>query len=83
MSCADCKFFKVLYNPTESNMYVDPGRAICRKHDLIVDFKNEQALRRLTCVEDETEYDKTRYKCIGYYSGESIERILNEGPDYY
>jgi len=53
MTCDKCKYFKVLYEPlrTEGALW-DMGRAICNKHDLIIDFANHGKFKRLDTCED-------------------------------
>ena len=46
--CKDCEHFKIIEQP---EIY-DWGRAECKKHELIVEFKNKRMINRLTCVED-------------------------------
>ena len=51
MTCDKCKHFKILYEPlrTKGKLW-DMGRAICGKHDLIIDFVNHGMFKQLdTC----------------------------------
>ena len=55
MTCDKCKHFKVLSEPlrTKGKLW-DLGRAICNKHDLIIDFVDHRQFKRLdTCKEYE------------------------------
>lgn len=46
--CKDCEHFKITEEPDGWNW----GRAVCQKHDLVVDFRSRRKINRLTCVED-------------------------------
>lgn len=46
--CKECEHFKILEEPDGMNW----GRAECKKHDLVIDYRNARRLNRLTCVED-------------------------------
>ena len=48
--CVDCEFFHVIYYPIKG---WDLGRAVCDKHELIVDFYANRKLATLKCVEKE------------------------------
>ncbi len=52
--CYDCEHFKVLCEPVKvvGLGYKEAGTAICKKHDLVVDFITYGKLKKLTCVED-------------------------------
>ena len=47
--CEECEYFKVLFPPMG---HYDAGQAVCKKHDLIVDYLSKNKLRKLTCVEE-------------------------------
>ena len=53
MTCDKCEHFKILYEPIRTpEILWDMGRAICNKHDLIVDFANHGKFKRLDTCED-------------------------------
>lgn len=55
--CKDCKYFKILYQPIKAFGlgYYDSGLAVCKKHNLEVDFLSKGKLNKLNCVEDESQ----------------------------
>lgn len=53
MTCDKCKYFKILYEPLrDTGELWDMGRAMCKKHNLIVDFANHGKFKRLDTCED-------------------------------
>lgn len=48
--CKDCEYFKIKYEP---NGHYDSGQAVCKKHDMVVDYISKRTLNNLTCVEEE------------------------------
>ena len=52
MLCKDCPHFHIDYPPLKG---LDFGRASCRKHDLIVEFRDKRKFKELKCVEEEGE----------------------------
>lgn len=56
MLCKDCKDFKIKFEPQIiGGECVDWGQAECKKHNLVVDFKNHGKFKWLSCVEDKAE----------------------------
>lgn len=47
--CKECEYFKVLYPPMG---HYEVGRAVCKKHNLTVDYFSKQKLGKLTCIEE-------------------------------
>lgn len=52
MKCTDCQYFKILYRPLKAygGIY-DTGRAVCTKHDYVLDFVSTQQVNRQMCVD--------------------------------
>lgn len=48
--CITCEHFKKTHQPKG---HFECGQAICKKHNLIVDFFTDRTLNRLTCIEEE------------------------------
>lgn len=56
MLCKDCKHFKIDYEPYKiGGQLVDWGRASCKKHNLVTDFRSHNKFEKLFCVEKEEE----------------------------
>ena len=49
--CENCKYFSIAYEP----FGYEWGRAVCKKYDLITDFKDHRKIKRLTCAIDKME----------------------------
>lgn len=54
MKCWDCDFFFIKWEPigTIKTGVWDLGRAICTKHNLMVEFLNHNRLKQLQCIEE-------------------------------
>lgn len=53
MTCDECQYFKVLYEPLrDTSALWDMGRAVCKKHDLVCDFANHGKFKRLDICGD-------------------------------
>lgn len=54
MKCVECEHFQIKYEPIKDSSAIwDPGRAVCKKYNLTVDFTSHRRLNRLDCVEDD------------------------------
>ena len=53
--CITCEHFKKISQPKG---HFECGQAICKEHNLIVDYFTDRTLKRLTCVEDEKKCNK-------------------------
>ena len=47
--CITCEHFKIISQPMG---HFECGQAICKKHNLIVDYFTNRILKRLTCVKE-------------------------------
>lgn len=64
MKCADCEYFRILYEPIKTGKDIwDSGLAECKKHDLVVDFTSRRKINALMCVE---ECDTNEIHCFGH-----------------
>ena len=51
--CVDCEYFRVATHPSKGLIYCVSGTAMCTKHDIVTDFRDEFVLDTLLCVEHE------------------------------
>ena len=53
MTCDECGYFKILYEPIHTKGVVwDLGRAMCEKHNYITDYANHSKFKKLDTCED-------------------------------
>lgn len=51
MLCKDCEHFEIVYETYKYvGMHKEPGRAHCKKYDLITDFFSHKKFDDLKCV---------------------------------
>lgn len=51
--CKDCEHFHIDYEPQKiGGQMVDFGRASCKKHNLVTDFRTHSKFETLSCVEE-------------------------------
>lgn len=55
MTCDECSYFQIIYEPLRSGgVFWDMGCAICKKHDMICDFASHRKFRKLDTCDDFT-----------------------------
>ena len=56
MKCWGCEYFKIIQEPLRVGKDIyDLGRAECTNFELVVDFINHGKLKRLECIDKESE----------------------------
>jgi len=56
--CKDCEYFEIIQKAHVINGECwDFGTAICKKHNLETDFRNQGKFKKLKCIEEEIEHD--------------------------